>query len=932
MDSGTEWLCEILRNVQLEQFYLPIRDQLQITRLAHFDYVHAEDLERIGISKPGIRRLFDAVRKKKLLLWNRKFWSKLFGTSSSSISREKTDLALKPAQQNEPQTTCIILEKDIVLHNELGNGSFGVVKKGEWKVSTQPPQTIPVAVKVLKADAFSQPGIYDDFRREVEAMHSLHHPNLIKLHGVVFHPLMMVCELAPMGALLDYIRSQNGKVSLNFISKWSSQVAAGMAHLEKNRFLHRDLACRNILLSTLELVKIGDFGLMRALPDADDCYVMSERRRVPFPWCAPESLRSRQFSHASDVWMFAVALWEMYTFGEEPWIGLNGSEILRLIVRDGQRLSAPNACPPDVYMLMMQCWDLVPKERPTFAGIQRYMETNKFETAIAALSYKRQGQMTIEAGDAIILIDKRPELHWWKGQNQRTLDVGLFPSTLVTTAKNKHVPSATAKKSQTLSPVRRVSDLTSSSAVTSNGSDDVYRKRRTIESTQPPTTRAHNTGSKHFNYNKLVNDRLAERTSRATRDNYSKSLNQVLVKEDILIDLDLPPSTRLSTPTKKPVMNNVSILDEPIDVPEIGQEPDWSEQSIESLPPYSANSSNTQNYTNLYGARSLDNLTIPNNAPSLTTQQDPFDTSQYWPTTSQGNSRPNYDFNFTQQNQVETNRYTASNAASTSTDISQIYNNMTVVSRNNTVVPNNTVYNTVPVTIYASTNTQSVERRNESNITSLANMSLDDRISESLNLRSKNTNNENIYSNSSAYGDPSTLAEAASNAINESRYNDIPIYNNFDMNPAQQQFLLETKDYYTKLSTASNVRTMNDYEKNIYVPKFEDEGEKLQNFSDSMQNSKNYSALKYQNVDYNNYSTYSNNYGTNVSAARAQVTYDEVNDTASNFYSEINEAGNQGRYGSTQATYANAGLYDEVYEEPAPRPHRPAPPCPSKPK
>lgn len=148
------------------------------------------------------------------------------------------------------------------LHNELGNGSFGVVKKGEWIVSSQPTQTLPVAVKVLKADAFSQPGIYDDFRREVEAMHSLNHPNLIKLHGVVFHPLMMVCELAPMGALLDYIRAQNGKVSLNFIYKWSSQVAAGMSHLEKNRFLHRDLACRNILLSTLELVSFVFFYLI----------------------------------------------------------------------------------------------------------------------------------------------------------------------------------------------------------------------------------------------------------------------------------------------------------------------------------------------------------------------------------------------------------------------------------------------------------------------------------------------------------------------------------------------------------------------------------------------------------------------------------------------------------------------------------------------
>ncbi|XP_073943368.1 activated Cdc42 kinase Ack-like [Choristoneura fumiferana] len=517
MDSGTDWLCEILQNVQLEQFYLPIRDQLQITRLPHFDYVHTDDLERIGISKPGIRRLQDAVKKKNRQLWmskNKKFWNKLFGTSSS-VSKEKTDLAIRPPIHTETRTTSVIFEKDLTLHNDLGTGSYGVVKRGEWK--TESGKIIPVAVKVLKADVFA-PGVYDDFQREVEAMHSLKHLNLIKLHGVVGKPLMMVCELAPMGALLDYLRAQNGRISLNFISKWSEQVAAGMAHLEKNRFLHRDLACRNILMSTLDLVKIGDFGLMRALPAADDCYVMSERRRVPFPWCAPESLRSRQFSHAADVWMFAVALWEMYSFGEEPWIGLNGSEILRLIMRENQRLTAPSACPPDVYMLMMQCWDLNPKERPTFAGILKYMETNKFETAVAALSYRRQDQMTVEAGDAIILIDKRPELRYWKGQNQRTLEVGLFPSNILKASNPKS--AQVKKKSETLSPMRKIQ--TPTSPVSADDSTVVLRKRRTIESAQPISTRAGNGGSKQFSYNKLVNDRTL--AMRRMEREHSKSI------------------------------------------------------------------------------------------------------------------------------------------------------------------------------------------------------------------------------------------------------------------------------------------------------------------------------------------------------------------------------------------------------------------------
>uniref|UniRef100_A0A3Q4B2T7 Vascular endothelial growth factor receptor 3 n=1 Tax=Mola mola TaxID=94237 RepID=A0A3Q4B2T7_MOLML len=149
---------------------------------------------------------------------------------------------------------------------------------------------------------------------------------------------------------------------------YSFQVARGMEFLASRKCIHRDLAARNILLSENNIVKICDFGLARDIYKDPD-YVRKGNARLPLKWMAPESIFDKVYTSQSDVWSFGVLLWEIFSLGASPYPGVQIDEDFCKRLKDGVRMRAPETASPEIYGIMLACWQSEPKERPTFPAL-----------------------------------------------------------------------------------------------------------------------------------------------------------------------------------------------------------------------------------------------------------------------------------------------------------------------------------------------------------------------------------------------------------------------------------------------------------------------------------------------------------------------------------------------------------------------------------
>ncbi|XP_068197895.1 protein tyrosine kinase 2 beta, b isoform X2 [Antennarius striatus] len=255
-----------------------------------------------------------------------------------------------------------ISRSDIVLGKILGEGFFGEVYDGVYNKDNG--ERVNVAVKTCKD---CSPDVMEKFMSEAVIMKNLNHQHIVKLIGIIEEdPVWIVMELYQYGELGNYLTQNQNKLTNITLVLFSLQICKALVYLEGVNMVHRDIAVRNVLVASPECVKLGDFGLSRYIEDEE--YYKASVTRLPIKWMAPESINFRRFTTASDVWMFAVCMWEIMSFGQQPFFWLENRDVINQL-EQGIRLPKPDTCPPALYSLMTRCWSYDPRERPNFTEL-----------------------------------------------------------------------------------------------------------------------------------------------------------------------------------------------------------------------------------------------------------------------------------------------------------------------------------------------------------------------------------------------------------------------------------------------------------------------------------------------------------------------------------------------------------------------------------
>eukprot|EP00935_MAST-01C_sp_MAST-1C-sp1_P000215 g215.t1 len=253
----------------------------------------------------------------------------------------------------------VVPSSAIVMGDMIGVGGFAQVHEGTI-------HGVRCAIKKFVAPTTQMNDkIVDMLKRETRPLCRVRHQNIIRLHHICLERgfLCIALELAPNGSLEQYLQKHpDTSVAQRFF--FCHGMVAGMKRLHENKpkpILHNDMKPPNMLVGGMLESKIADLGSSTGGQTTTQGIGATGSTLA---YSAPEVMNNKPKSKQSDVYAFAITMYEVMT-GQPAWAGMDATGILSSVLQN-QRPAIPAGCHPWVTKTIQMCWVQEPGDRPSF--------------------------------------------------------------------------------------------------------------------------------------------------------------------------------------------------------------------------------------------------------------------------------------------------------------------------------------------------------------------------------------------------------------------------------------------------------------------------------------------------------------------------------------------------------------------------------------
>jgi serine/threonine-protein kinase len=271
-----------------------------------------------------------------------------------------------------------------VIDSELGRGGMGRV----YLAHDEGDAGQQAAVKVLSADLAQEAGFLERFKREIDVLSELNHPNIVRLYesgsqdGLNFFAMEYV-----EGEDFEQLLHKLGRLPWRDVLDAALQVSQALKHAHDRGIIHRDLKPPNLLRTADRVVKLTDFGIAKVFAGRHLTNVGGVVGTAEY--LSPEQATGKQSTKRSDLYSLGVVLYTLLT-GRTPFEGQSTAEILHKHLY-GQ-FSRPNKLvpeiPPDFDEVVCQLLEKDPAKRPP-DGLVLYRQLDSIRRKL-----ERKSQMT----------------------------------------------------------------------------------------------------------------------------------------------------------------------------------------------------------------------------------------------------------------------------------------------------------------------------------------------------------------------------------------------------------------------------------------------------------------------------------------------------------------------------------------------------------